>query len=256
MSRSPKNCSKNGSPAKGLNARRGGCTDAMFVTALTVRSATALKAGAGGALARRAGGGASGAGTVSTDAARAVPAAAVSADRRRPVRTRPAANPVKRSSAARSRRRNTSVHVDAPRTRAGGLRDRDGEHAVLEVRDDAFGVDGGRQREAPEEGAVAALHAVIALARHVQRRARALQRELSVVVADVEVLAPQSRQLRGQDVGFRGLDDVDGGRPAGGVLPGEALDPFVDRQQIPERVPACEGHERILARLSGSGRLW
>src|SRR5690606_13120431 len=108
----------------------------------------------------------------------------------------------------------------------------------------------------PEERAVAALHAVVALARHVDGRTRALQRELSVVEADVEVLAPQARELRGQDERFRGLDDVDRRRPAGGVLTGQALHPLVQRQQVPERVPACEGHEKILARLSGPGQLW
>ena len=82
------------------------------------------------------------------------------------------------------------------------------------------------------------------------RRARrpsgrvALQRQLAVVKADLDVVPLQPGQFRGEDVGVGGLVEIDRRRPAGALVARRAVHALLEREQIAQRIPAREGHER------------
>src|SRR6478672_12960658 len=208
----------------------------MLVTASTVRAATSVKSGPVG----------SGRDGDVADAGWADPAAgaavAWSADRMRPVSTRPAAKPAKTRRLMKAKRRATSADVDAARRVAGRLGHGHREHAVAELGGDVVGTNRAGQREAAMERAVASLHPVVALARDIGLASRALQRELSVVKPDVDVLAQEARQLSRDDEGVRGLVEIDRRGPASRFDARELLHPFLEGEQVAQRIPARESH--------------
>src|SRR5580765_2243553 len=161
----------------------------------------------------------------------------------RPVSTRPAAKPAKTRRLMKARRRATSTDVDAARHAAGRLGYGHREHAVAELRGDVVGTHGTGQREAAMERAMAALHAVVPLARDIGLASRALQRELSVVKPDVDVLAQEARQLGRDDEGVRGLVEIDRRRPASRFDAREPLHAFLEGEQVAQRIPARESHQ-------------
>src|SRR4029453_2057224 len=135
--------------------------DEMFVTASTVRAATSVKSGPLGS--------GRDAGVADAGCAEPVAGAAVacSPDRMRPVSTRPAVKPANINRLMKAKRRATSADVDAARHAAGRLGHGHREHAVAKLGGDVVGTHGARQREAAMERAMAALHAVVPLARDV-----------------------------------------------------------------------------------------
>ena len=59
-----------------------------------------------------------------------------------------------------------------------------------------------------------------------------------VLQLDLDVVARQAGQLDAEDEAVGGLVEVDGRRPAGRVVRAEAVHPFVQREQVVERIPA------------------
>src|SRR5207248_2446396 len=95
----------------------------------------------------------------------------------------------------------------------GLLRDRQREHAVVELRVDALAVGDVGQREAARERAVLALVERVALTlRAVLGAAAAADRQDAVVQADVEVLLLDARQVGLDDERVIGLLDLERGR--------------------------------------------
>src|SRR5580765_3152571 len=87
----------------------------------------------------------------------------------RPVMTRPATNPATMSITERVRRRNitiVSAHVDSTGAAIARLGDRDRQNAVLEIGGDGVDLDDLGQRKGARKAAVAALDAVVLLARN------------------------------------------------------------------------------------------
>src|SRR5215831_10651489 len=95
------------------------------------------------------------------------------------------------------------------------LRQRDREHAVLEVRLDPVGINAGRHRERTLERAIAALGEVKVLLLLLPfAPLLALDRQRAVGEFDVDVALVHARQLRRELEGVPLVDDVDGGRLA------------------------------------------
>jgi len=65
----------------------------------------------------------------------------------------------------------------------------------------------------------------------------------------LKVLLRQPRQLGGEHVFGRRLIQVDWGRPTG-LTGGKTVEVLLYGQQVANRIPAREGHERIVARGS------
>ena len=132
----------------------------------------------------------------------------------------------------------------APRSRR--LRDRDGQDAVLEIGGDRVDVDRFGQREGAREAAVAALDAVVLLARHVAVRvadARAADDDAAYLRRGCRfgrAPGPGSSAVSTNSVG--GFVEIDRRRPAGRVGADELTELFVQREQIAQRIPARERH--------------
>jgi len=93
---------------------------------------------------------------------------------------------------------------------------------------------------------VAALETVELLAGDRTLLPHAAQGEAAVAGLNVDVVAFDARNLGGQDVGVGGFVEVNRGLPAGGPRR-EPVQALLDREQIPERIPPCERHFRIVA---------
>ena len=134
----------------------------------------------------------------------------------------------------------------------------DAQHAVLVLRLDLLRVDHGGQGEGAGEGAVGALHAVVALLLHlVVELALAAQGQHVVLDADVDVLRVDARQLGLQDDVAVLLVDVHRGRP-GRRAPSPLrrrprpmprndssnmpVHPVLQAHQVTERLPANDCH--------------
>ena len=128
----------------------------------------------------------------------------------------PAANPA----TIRSDRepRTASRHVHPPRAAAARLWNRDREQPVLEVGGDRLDVDRLGQHERPREAAVAALDAMVLLAGHLAA-ALAANDDAALLGVDLDVVACESRKLRGQDEGPAGLVQSTGGVQPGASVP-------------------------------------
>src|SRR4029453_327648 len=242
---SPKKYWENGALLNGVFCRRAGCSDEMLVTALTVRAATSVKSGPEVRMrpASVVAGGAAGAAAPAGVGSFAGGAGARSAGHIRPVRTRPITKPALTSSRMSNRRRMSLADVDAPRTGAGRFGNGHREDTVAQIGGDAIDVNVGGEREAAEEGAVAALNAMETLARHVGLGPRPLQDQLAVVKPNLDVVSLQPWQLRGDDVSVRGLVEIDRRRPPRALVAREPLHALLEREEIAQRIPACKGHE-------------
>src|SRR5882762_6713333 len=80
--------------------------------------------------------------------------------------------------------------------------------------------------------------------------ARAADDDPALFSVDVDLLAREAGQLRGQDVVVRRFVEVDRWRPAGRVGAHQMPELFVKGEQIAQRIPAREGHVSRLARLA------
>src|SRR5262245_31201476 len=148
------------------------------------------------------------------------------------------------------------LHLDADRrgARFGLLGQDDLEDAVALRRADSRLVDVRRQAEGAHERSVRTLGAMVVLGADVARGAAiAAQRQGVVVDPDLDLPLLHAGQIRAQHDAVRVLEDVDGGRPLAGadlllpLLPRhrlleQAVHAFLDRQEIPERIPACRRH--------------
>ena len=72
--------------------------------------------------------------------------------------------------------------------------------------------------------------------------ARAANDDAPLLGVDVDLLARQPRQFRGEDVLVRRFVEVDRWGPAGRVGPDQMPEVFVEGEQIAQRIPAREGH--------------
>jgi hypothetical protein len=107
----------------------------------------------------------------------------------------PPMNPAETSTIDSIKRRSmASAYVDAARAAVSRFRDRHRQDAVLQIGGDVRNVDALGQREGAREAAVAALDAVILLARDLavgRGRARAANGDAIVVRVDVDLIARQ-----------------------------------------------------------------
>ena len=109
------------------------------------------------------------------------------------------------------------LHLDLLGLGLGLLGQRDAQHAVGAGRVDLVGVDRGRQREAADEAAVAALDAVEVLFLLLGLElALALDGQGAAFDADVEVLAADAGNFELEDDLLRVLVDIDGGEEVAG----------------------------------------
>ena len=103
---------------------------------------------------------------------------------------------------------------------------------------------------------MAALDAVVLLARESSRpgigAARAANHDAALFGVDVDLIARQAGQFRGEDELVGGFVQIDRRRPAGRVGADKMPELFVEREQIAQRIPAREGHVSRLARLAGA----
>ena len=72
--------------------------------------------------------------------------------------------------------------------------------------------------------------------------APALQRHPAVLHFDAHLLPRQPGKLGRDDQRIGGFAEVDGRRPALRGGRGQPLQPVLNREQVAERIPACEGH--------------
>ena len=228
------------------------CSDEMLATPLTAWPAMRVKSGPptrrrrGRLRGRRGDGSAAlrGAGSISVRGGRS--ARESEAVRIRPVTTSPAAKPATRARANEDDgcRRITDDFDMRWTTRVGRLRQRHGEDAVLQIGGDALDVDRFRQRERAREAAVAALDPVVLLAGHVFVRgagaARAADDDAVVFGVDLDLVAGEARQFRGEDELGRRLVEIDRRRPARRVGADELTELLVQREQVAQRIPARE----------------
>jgi len=145
-----------------------------------------------------------------------------------------------------------SAHVDSTGAAIARLGDRDRQDAVLEIGGDGVDLDDVGERKGAREAAVAALDAVVLLARDRAAwigAARAANDDATLFGVDVDLLPRQAWQLRGQDVVVHRFIEINRWRPAWRVGSNQMPELFVEGEQIAQRIPAREGHVSRLARL-------
>jgi len=135
------------------------------------------------------------------------------------------------------------------------FRTRDGQHAIAQVRSDAFAVNRQRQLKGAAERSVAALDAMILLAGGRTLAACARHREPTVVKLDIDLAAGQPWHFSGDDVCVGGLVEINGRSPACGAGR-EAVQALLNREQVADRIPPGKGHlSTVLASHRSTARL-
>src|SRR6267378_2193362 len=218
----------------------------MFATPLTAWPATRVKSGPPLAVVATAPGNrwasfSRGGGSVRPVAARESVAVRI-----RPVTTSPAVKLATTRTLERMNLRNILRDVDATDASLVRLWNRHGEDAVLEIGGDAFDVDRLRQRERALEAAVSAFDAMELLARNIASGsgvACAADDHAAVFGVNLDLIARETRQFRGEHERSRRLVEIDRRRPAGRVGADELTDLFMQREQIAKRIPSGERHD-------------
>src|SRR6266850_2705086 len=240
-SSSPKKYRKNGSSANGELPRRTTWSDEMFATPFTAWPATRVKSGPPPAVVATAPG--TRWASLSGGALAARESAAV---RIRPVTTSPAMKPAITKTNERTKRRTISRNVDAACASLVRLWNRHAEDAVFQIRGDAVDVDRLRQREGALEAAVSAFDAMELLARKVASGsggACAADDDAAVFGVNLDLIAREAGQFRGEHERRRRFVEIDRRRPAGCIGADELTDLFMQREQIAKRIPSGERHD-------------
>src|SRR5689334_15611588 len=204
MSLSPKKYRNRSSSRKGLLRVRTTVIDEMFTTPLTACAATRVKSGPPLTAVAAFAGAALRPGAAPCWSTRGVSARESAALRMRPVMTRPPTKPAATSVSESISLRtietlesellnlNSLADVDSPRPSIADLGHRHGQDAVFEIGGDRADVNRLGQREGAREAAVAALHAMVLLARDLlarTRRARAADDDAALLGVDLDLIA-------------------------------------------------------------------
>ena len=121
----------------------------------------------------------------------------------------------------------------------------------MKISRDSIGVNGKWQLERAAERSVPALHTVILLAYRLALGPNTRQRQPAVEHVDVQMLALEAGQLRGEDVLIGRLVQIDRRHPS--RRPGrKAVEPLLDSKKVPNGVPTRERHRSMLAQPCSS----
>ena len=88
------------------------------------------------------------------------------------------------------------------------------------------------------------LDAMVLLMRDMSDGSLAPDDDAMLLSLNVDVIAWEAGNLRGEHEPVRCFVQVDWWSPAWGVRADELSKLFVQREQVPQRIPACEGHLR------------